>query len=251
MRAGLLGMGDDFQICFAATTRWDGWMDGQRGRLCKVQCMFLEIDDGWFNFVRVCLFAYFHGVLSAYTKYEVTFVSSLDSVMHIPWNLAEKRGVKAALSCLRLQGYVTVPFSSWFFSCAGPIRRDPGLHVFSGKCHQTDSMSLLRHGTASHPIIFLLLRYMPCLLHSLDRKLLSIDFSFASMKDWKISKMSRGKRGDALYSFFRHRKMSSIMKPPPHLPQVSPAALSHSLPRNIPQKTPHFDLGRKVWEDGK
>jgi hypothetical protein len=24
----------------------DGWMDGQRGRLCKVQRMFLEIDNG-------------------------------------------------------------------------------------------------------------------------------------------------------------------------------------------------------------
>jgi hypothetical protein len=58
------------------------------------------------------------------------------------------------------------------------------------------------------------------------------------------------KRGDALYSFFGHRKMSSIMKPPPHMPQIAPAELSHSLPRIYPKIHPIPTLAEKYEKMG-
>lgn len=118
----------------------------REGGYARCSACFLEIYGDLIMFaihlVRR-LFAYFHGVLSAYTKYEVTF--RLQPRFRYAYSLKRRREArgKVALSCSRLQSHVTVLFLCVFFSFAGPIIRDPGLHVciFSGKCHQADSIS--------------------------------------------------------------------------------------------------------------
>lgn len=93
-------------------------MDGRADRECAL--MFLEVDHVQCNSVmqffflfpcvRVCLFAYLHGVPSAYTN-EVTFPSPASISLSIfPETWPKKRGVGKPCLASAYKNYVTVPF---------------------------------------------------------------------------------------------------------------------------------------------
>lgn len=82
------------------------------------------------------------------------------------------------------------------------------LRGFSGKCHQTNSMS---QQDTCHPIInFFPLTFDTCHVYRIPwiAELPSIDFLLVSVKN-----REKSNKGDEFYSFFDHREMSS-MKPP-------------------------------------
>lgn len=157
----------------------------REGGYARCSACFLEIYGDLIMFaihlVRR-LFAYFHGVLSAYTKYEVTF--RLQPRFRYAYSLKRRREArgKVALSCSRLQSHVTVLFLCVFFSFAGPIIRDPGLHVQYVYLVENVIRQIPYRGKTWMGLHADFCRYMPCLPHPFDCR---IGFNREKSKDIK------------------------------------------------------------------